>query len=182
MLTQFVDGESAVVVASSGRNALAGRRALYLSAAARPSPNAPLYKQMNRRIRHALVLTFFALMTVFAGANAYLTLSPMSQTSVRGWGAVREDGVLRVKRVSEEGPAELKVSDEVLAVRGELGEELDPTVAYPWNVRAGYAYTVEVRRDSQTLSFDLHTSGYPFSNWLAMLLGSLILPVVFITT
>jgi signal transduction histidine kinase/CheY-like chemotaxis protein len=138
---------------------------------------------MFGRIRYALVLVFFALMTVFACANAYLTLSPMSETSVRGWRAAREGGVLLVERVGEEGPAAaLKAGDEVVAVRGAKGDELDPTSGSAWSVRAGYAYTVEVVREGQPVTFELRTAGYPLSNWLAMIVGALILPAVFITT
>jgi signal transduction histidine kinase/ActR/RegA family two-component response regulator len=138
---------------------------------------------MSGRFRYALVLLFFAMMSLFAGANAYLTLQPLFTTSIRGWGVEEASGALRVRVVNSTGPAAsaLRVGDEVVSVRGERGERLDPAL-YPWSVGPGYAYTIEARREGQPLALRLRTTGYPFAHWLAMLLGSLFVPVVFITT
>jgi signal transduction histidine kinase/ActR/RegA family two-component response regulator len=137
---------------------------------------------MSRKKRYPLFLSFFAMMFLFAGANAYLTLAPLLTTSTRGWGAAEEDGRLRVKGVKPGGVAEaLRVGDEVVSVRGERGEALDPNV-FPWEVPQGYGYEVEVRREGQPMTFALLTAGYPFEHCLAMLVGTLLVPAVFVTT
>jgi sigma-B regulation protein RsbU (phosphoserine phosphatase) len=118
---------------------------------------------MTRKLILICVSLFYALMLVNVGANFYSGWAE----SERGWEAGRVEGKPTIHTVDADGPAAvLRVGDEIISLKGE------PQGAFPLLFRSrcavppGTGYKLTLRREGQTLEFDLFTAATPLSSRL----------------
>jgi serine phosphatase RsbU (regulator of sigma subunit) len=122
---------------------------------------------MAKRLKLILGGLFFALMFVNVGANFYASWAGWIVFSERGWEATEVNGKAVIYTVDGKGGAAvLRAGDEIVSLKGE------PQSAFPvlnrneCAVPPGTPYKLIVRRDGQTLEFDLTTARSPLSRLL----------------
>jgi serine phosphatase RsbU (regulator of sigma subunit) len=124
---------------------------------------------MAKRFKLILGSLFFALMLVNVGANFYSSwaeqIAEPIAFSQRGWEAVEVNGKPTIYTVDSEGPsAVLRVGDEIVSLKGEPQEAFPLLGRRECAVPPGTPYKLVVRREGQTLEFNLVTVRTPLSS------------------
>ena len=133
------------------------------------------------RLRLILVGLFFALMFVYAGANAYLSFAPLSTSSDRGWYVSQRGDRVLISSVRDDGPAlALQVGDEIVALNGQR-VKTSYQVTEPFaRVKPESHYTVVIQRDGQLQEFTLQTVPFPLSYGTSVFVQSVLVPASFL--
>jgi len=134
---------------------------------------------MKKRVRLMLGGLFFAVMFVFAGANAYQTFQ--FRQSAPGWTMMKRDGRVIVEQVNQTGAATaLRVGDEIISFNGRpLGSIREVNSLSREDV--GYMYTLGVRRDGQTQEISLRTAPVSATTITFTTLLVAVIPAIFLT-
>src|ERR1044071_8304777 len=75
---------------------------------------------MNKRLQLLLIVVFFVLLFIYAGARVYNTFQSVRNMSDPGWSAQRVEGRIVIARVSNESiDAGLQKGDEIIAINGQ---------------------------------------------------------------
>jgi hypothetical protein len=158
---------------------------------------------MRKRLLFLSVVLYFALMSVYAVASAYRTLTWDSRVhpDVRGWSFVpgerpkhvnniREDaaclderGTAQVNSVGKDGPAaSLRTGDVVIALGDQPVKNCAQALDFFGRVKPGSLYTITVMRDGRRETFTLLTASMPLYWWMKWVLLGLLLPAIYIST
>jgi sigma-B regulation protein RsbU (phosphoserine phosphatase) len=123
---------------------------------------------------------FFALMAVYAGANAFQTFALMQ--SRPGWAVDQRDGRFVIIWIGDDSPASiLRVGDEIVALNNEpLTSSLQATRL--WRTEPGTPYTIVVRRDGRLYEHRLPTVPLPGAVITLFRLLYIVIPVIFLVS
>jgi serine phosphatase RsbU (regulator of sigma subunit) len=113
---------------------------------------------MTKRLKLVLGGLFFALMLVNVGANFYSSWAERIAFSERGWEATEVNGKPTIYTVDRESlSAVLRAGDEIVSLTGEPQRAFPVLNRNECAVPPGTPYKLIVRRDGQTLEFNLTT-------------------------
>jgi serine phosphatase RsbU (regulator of sigma subunit) len=122
---------------------------------------------MAKRLKLIFGGLFFALMLVNIGANFYSSWAGWNAFSERGWEATEVNGKPVIYTIDGKGlSAVLRVGDEIVSLQGAPQADFPLLNRNECVVPPGTPYKLTVRRDGQTLEFDLTTTQAPLSNLL----------------
>ncbi len=120
---------------------------------------------MAKRFKLILGGLFFAVMLVNVGANFYASWAGWTAFSERGWEATEVNGKPVIYTIDGKGlSVVLRVGDEIVSLKGEPQADFPLLNRNECAVPPGTPYKLTVRRDGQTLEFDLVTAQAPLSN------------------
>ncbi len=133
------------------------------------------------RLRLTLVGLIFALMFVYAGANAYLSFARLSTSSDRGWYVNQQGDRVLILSVRDDGPAlTLRVGDEIVALNGQRVKTIYQVTEPFARVKPESRYTVVIQRDGQLQEFTLQTVPFPLSYGTSVFVQSVLVPGSFL--
>jgi phosphoserine phosphatase RsbU/P len=122
---------------------------------------------MTRRLIMICGSLFFAVMLINVGANFYESWMEVKAYSRRGWAATQVDGRPTIYTVDADGPAVvLRGGDEVVSLTVEPRNACPLLNRNECTVPAGTGYKLVIRRNGETLEFNLATAPERLSNQL----------------